>query len=76
MNSDPPPVMPRYEARNAVEIPTRVTVVDFDMSFGHLVMFFVKAAIAAIPAAIILFVLGIAVAAVFGGLIGGLPHRF
>ena len=75
MNSDQPPVMPRYEARNAAEVPTRVTVVDFDMSFGHLVRFFVKAAIAAIPAAIILFVIGIAVAAVFGGLIGGLSHR-
>jgi hypothetical protein len=48
----------------------RVTVVDFDMSFGHLVMFFVKAAIAAIPAAIILFFLGLALAAVFAGVFG------
>ena len=38
----------QYEVSPSAGAPTRVTVVDFDMSFGHLVMFFVKAAIAAI----------------------------
>jgi len=32
-----------------------VSVVDFDMSFGHLVVFFIKAGLAAIPAGIVLF---------------------
>lgn len=74
MNPEQPPAMPRYEVNPATPAPTRVTVVDFDMSFGHLVMFFVKAAIAAIPAAIILFLLGLALAAVFAGVFG-VAHR-
>lgn len=74
MNPEQPPAMPRYEVNPAAAAPTRVTVVDFDMSFGHLVMFFVKAAIAAIPAAIILFLLGLALAAVFAGVFG-VAHR-
>ena len=50
--------------------PTRVTVVDFDMSFTHLVGFFVKSAFAAIPAAIIIAtVIAIIIAA-----LGGLGH--
>jgi len=40
--------------------PARVVVVDFDMSFGHLVGFFVKAALAAIPAALILVLISVA----------------
>ena len=36
----------------------RVIVVDFDMSFGQMVMFMVKWAIAAIPAAILLAIIG------------------
>ena len=36
----------------------RVTVVDLDVSFGQLVLLMVKVAIASIPAAIILGVLG------------------
>ena len=75
MNSEQPPATPRYDVKSAADVPTRVTVVDFDMSFGHLVIFFVKAAIAAIPAAIILFFLGLIAAVVFGGLLGGLAHR-
>jgi hypothetical protein len=51
--------------------PSKVTVVDFDMSFGKMVTFLVKLAIAAIPAAIILFVLGVLLVGVLGGL-GGL----
>ena len=75
MNSEQPPATPRYDVKSAADVPTRVTVVDFDMSFGHLVIFFVKAAIAAIPAAIILFFLGLIAAVVYGGLLGGLAHR-
>lgn len=47
--------------------PSKVTVVDFDMSFGKMVVFLVKLAIAAIPAAIILFGLGVVAAAVLYG---------
>jgi hypothetical protein len=46
--------------------PQRMIVVDFDMSFLHMVTFIVKAAIAAIPAAIILFVVGALAVAVLG----------
>ncbi|MDB5569020.1 MAG: hypothetical protein JWN93_203 [Hyphomicrobiales bacterium] len=51
----------------------RVTVVDIDISFFRLVAFFVKASLAAIPAAIIvalvLMLIGLLVRAIFG--IGG-----
>ena len=56
------------------DAPTRVTVVDFDMSFFHLVGFFVKAVFAAIPAAIIVVILGTIVTLFFGTLFGGLMH--
>jgi hypothetical protein len=45
-----------------------VTVVDFDMSFTHLVGFFVKSAFAAIPAAIIIAVVVAIIIAALGGL--------
>ena len=45
--------------------PLRVVVVDFDMSFGSMVGFMVKWAIASIPAAFILLVLAGFVSAVF-----------
>ncbi|MEJ5365417.1 MAG: hypothetical protein WHS86_09970 [Desulfosoma sp.] len=44
----------------------RVVVVDVDMKFGTMVLFLVKLAIASIPAAIILFVVGLLVAMMFG----------
>lgn len=44
--------------------PVRVTVVDLNMSFGSMVVFMVKWAIAAIPALIILATLGALIAAV------------
>jgi uncharacterized membrane protein YvbJ len=47
--------------------PVRIT--DIDMPFGSMVAFMVKWAIASIPAFVILFVLGLLVAAVFGGLL-------
>jgi uncharacterized protein YacL len=48
----------------------RITIVDFDIPFGRLVAFFVKASLAAIPAAIIatfiLSLIWIVIAAIFG----------
>ena len=52
--------------------PMRVTVVDFDMSFMHMVSFFVKATFAAIPAALIIIIIVMLITAVFGGIFGGL----
>lgn len=49
-----------------------VVVTDFDMPFGSMVTFMVKWAIAAIPAVIILFLLGMMLGVVFGGIFGGL----
>jgi len=46
--------------------PQRVTVADFDMGFGSMVVFMVKWAIAAIPAAIILFALFFTITALLG----------
>ena len=47
-----------------------VTVVDFDIPFGRLVAFFVKASLAAIPAAIIVWVILWLLAAAVWGLLG------
>lgn len=48
----------------------RVTLIDLDVPFGRLVLFFVKAGLAAIPAAIIvsliLMFIGLLLRAVFG----------
>ncbi len=60
----------------------QVVITDLDMQFMSLVVFIVKYTIAAIPAMIILFVIGAIVAAVlggifhslFGGLFGGWPR--
>jgi hypothetical protein len=49
----------------------RVVVVDVNMKFGTMVVFLVKLAIASIPAAIILIVLGTAASLVLGGLFSG-----
>jgi hypothetical protein len=48
----------------------RVTLVDIDVPFGRLVAFFVKASLAAIPAAIIVWVILWLIAAVVWGLLG------
>ncbi|MBS0374919.1 MAG: hypothetical protein JSR73_10070 [Proteobacteria bacterium] len=53
----------------------RVIVVNFDVSFGNLVMLFVKSALAAIPAMIILVILGAIAAGVLGGIFGGFGHH-
>jgi hypothetical protein len=50
----------------------RVVVVDVDMKFTTMVFFLVKLAIASIPAAIILFVIGLLVVMLFGGLVAGI----
>ncbi len=44
----------------------RVIVTKIDMSFGHMVVFMVKWALASIPAMIILFIISIIFLAVFG----------
>lgn len=46
-----------------------VVVLDVNMSFNSMVVFMIKWAIAAIPAMLILFALGAAMVALFGGLI-------
>ena len=53
-----------------IETRNPVTVVDFDIPFGRLVAFFVKASLAAIPAAIIVWVILWLLAAVVWGLLG------
>jgi hypothetical protein len=45
----------------------RVRIADFDIPFGHMIGFMVKAAIASIPAAIIFFILVFIVISLFGG---------
>jgi hypothetical protein len=52
----------------------RVTVVDFDMSFIHMVSFFVKAVFAAIPAAIIVAIICMILGLVFATMFGGFGH--
>ncbi len=47
-----------------------VTVKNVDMEFGTMIGFMVKAAIAAIPAAIILFIIGAVVMGMLGGMFG------
>jgi hypothetical protein len=48
-------------------LPARVTVVNFDVSFGNLVWLLVKVALAAIPAIIILVLIGVLAFGVLGG---------
>ena len=50
----------------------RVTIVDIRMPFWSMVIFMVKAAIASIPAFIILSVIGSLVFALLGGMFGGM----
>jgi len=51
---------------------TRVNIVDIKMPFWSMVIFMVKAAIASIPAFIILGIIGAIVTTILGGLFGGL----
>jgi hypothetical protein len=52
--------------------PNRVTVVDIDMPFFSMIGFMLKWAIAAIPAMVILIMIGAFVSVVFAGIISGL----
>lgn len=49
----------------------RVVVVDVKMRFPSMVVFLVKLAIASIPAALILFLLGALLTVLFGTFLGG-----
>ena len=51
---------------------TRVDIIDIKMPFLSMVIFMVKAAIASIPAFIILSVLGSLVFGLLGGMFGGM----
>ena len=57
------------------ETNTQVTIVDIKMPFWSLVVFMVKAAIAAIPAIIILTVLGAIVTTLSAAIFGGIGMR-
>lgn len=52
-----------------------VSIVDIRMPFLSMVVFMVKAAIASIPAFIILSIIFGIISAVFGGLFGGMMWR-
>ena len=56
------------------EIGNNVVVVDIKMPFMSMVVFMVKWAIASIPAIIILMVLGMILAGIFGGFLGAMGH--
>lgn len=51
---------------------TEVTVVDVQMPFGSMVVFILKWTLAAIPAMLILFILGMIFAMVAGGFLASL----
>jgi len=54
----------------------RTVLVDLRIPFFRLVFFFVKVALAAIPAAIILAVIGFVISALFYALVGGSSFMF
>jgi hypothetical protein len=54
----------------------RVTVVDINMSFGSMVVFMIKWALAAIPALIILFILGFVASIIFSAFFAALFGLF
>jgi hypothetical protein len=57
---------------DAAQSSTPVRVVDFDVPFGSMVVLIIKWTLAAVPALLILAVIGAVVFAVLGGLLGGL----
>lgn len=63
---------PEYAKAAATVDPVRVSVVDFDMPFGSMIVFILKWAMAAIPALLILAFLGVMVAAFLTGLIAAM----
>ena len=50
----------------------RIVVQDINMSFGSMVVFMIKWSIAAIPAMIILSLIGLVIGLIFGGMFAGL----
>ena len=50
----------------------QVSIVDIRIPFWSMVVFMVKASLASIPALIILYVIFLFFAAIFGGILGGL----
>ena len=72
MNDEQVPSTPVRPGNGQVQ-PIRVTVVGFHMSFLNLVGFFIKATLAAIPAALILGLIWAAIAALFFGGFFGRP---
>ena len=57
------------EPKPPVPIPAAVTVIDVQMPFWSMVVFMVKWAIAAIPAVLILVIVGVGLAAIFRALL-------
>jgi hypothetical protein len=55
---------------------TRIAIVDLRIPFWRLVLFFVKAALAAIPATIIVGAIFMVVTALIAALLGGNPDLF
>jgi hypothetical protein len=51
---------------------SHVSIVDIKMPFWSMVVFMVKAAIASIPAFIILAIIGAVIVGMLGGIIGGI----
>lgn len=64
----PKPSAADWLAQEPKEAATRVTVVDINMPFGSMVGFMVKWAIAAIPAIVILFVIGVVLFGILGAI--------
>ena len=64
-----PQSSPVQTARSTT-VPSGVTISDIDIPFGRLVMFFVKAALAAIPATIIVWFIMAFLAMIFSAIFG------
>jgi hypothetical protein len=79
--SQKPPQVPTQQAIPSAfpPAPQRISVVDFDMPFGRMVVFMIKWAFAAIPALIVIwtvvFVCLIIFATFFGGLAALSQHH-
>ena len=70
---------PSRLSQNAATIDSPIViqakVIDFDMPFGSMVLFMIKWALAAIPAIIILAVIGTIVGALFSGILMSIFHH-
>ena len=53
----------------------QVNIVDIKMPFWSMVVFMVKASLASIPALIILAIIYVIIAAIFGGILSGIGHH-